>query len=165
MKNFKLKPVNAAIAAAVTIVGVGALMNGTDNPFGQNDLNDGYQNADGRIAKADGSGEGKCGEGKCGGDDKAKTDNAEGKCGEGKCGEDGKAKGDDAEGKCGEGKCGEGHDDDGNHAKADKAEGKCGEGKCGEDGKAKGDKAEGKCGEGKCGGEDKAESTDGQCGS
>ena len=112
MKNFKLKPVNAAIAAAVTVVGAGALMNGTDNPFGQNDLNDGYQNADGRIAKADGSGEGKCGEGKCGGDDKK----SEGKCGEGKCGGDKKA-----EGKCGEGKCGGDK----------KAEGKCGEGKCG----------------------------------
>ena len=82
MKNFKLKPVNAAIAAAVTVVGAGALMSGSDNPFGQTDLNDGYQNADGRIAKADGSGEGKCGEGKCGGAKAGK----EGKCGEGKCG-------------------------------------------------------------------------------
>ncbi|MCX7555167.1 hypothetical protein OS175_14920, partial [Marinicella sp. S1101] len=110
MKNFKIKPVNAAIAAAVTVVGAGALMSGSDNPFGQTDLSDGYQNADGRIAKADGSGEGKCGEGKCGGD-KAEGKKAEGKCGEGKCGGEKKA-----EGKCGEGKCGG----------EKKAEGKCG---------------------------------------
>ena len=107
MKNFKLKPVNAAIAAAVAVIGAGALMSG-DNPFSQTDLSDGYQNADGRIAKFDGANEGKCGEDK----------EAEGSCGEGH---------DDAEGKCGEGKCGEGKDAEGSCGEDKDAEGSCGE--------------------------------------
>ena len=73
----------------------------TENPFGMNELDSGYQVA--MSIMPEGSCGGKGEEGKCGGD-KA----TEGKCGgdkatEGKCGGD-KAK----EAKCGEGKCGGG---------------------------------------------------------
>jgi uncharacterized low-complexity protein len=135
MSKKQMKPVVAAIGAAV----VGSLTLGTataaENPFGLSELGSGYM----QLASSHM-------EGKCGGDK-----DKEGKCGEGKCGGD-----KDMEGKCGgdkdmEGKCG-----------GDKGmEGKCGEGKCGGDkgmeGKCGGDKdMEGKCGgdkgmEGKCG--------------
>ena len=102
MATKHLKPITAAIGAAV----VGAMSMGTasaaTNPFGLAELDGGYmQLADAKMA-----------EGKCGGD-KSKV---EGKCGEGKCGADksmseGKCGGDkkaSSEGKCGEGKCGSG---------------------------------------------------------
>ena len=70
-----MKPVAAAIGAALAgSLAIGAA-NAADNPFGLSELGSGYM----QIA---GAHEGKCGEGKCGGD-KAK---GEGKCGEGKCG-------------------------------------------------------------------------------
>ena len=86
-KKFELKPISAALGAALT-ASVIALptANADENPFAMTELSSGYVVA----GDAEGScGEGKCGEGKC---------VEEGSCGEGKCGE----------GKCGEGKCGEG---------------------------------------------------------
>lgn len=79
--------VGASIAASAAM----GTATASDNPFGLNDLQAGYD-----LAKFE-AGEGKCGEGKCGEDkaDKAK----EGKCGEGKCGEDHAKKA--KEGKCG----------------------------------------------------------------
>ena len=63
MKDMKIKPVTAAIAAAVTLVGTASMVN--DNPFGQTDLSQGYQNAEGHaISYAGKDGEGKCGEDK-----------------------------------------------------------------------------------------------------
>ena len=96
-KKFELKPISAAVGAALT-ASVLALptANADENPFAMTELSSGYVVA----GDAEGScGEGKCGEGKCGEDEGSC---GEGKCGEGKCGED------DSEGKCGEGKCGEG---------------------------------------------------------
>ena len=98
-KKFELKPISAAVGAALT-ASVLALptANADENPFAMTELSSGYVVA----GDAEGScGEGKCGEGKCGEGD------SEGKCGEGKCGE-GKCGEGDSEGKCGEGKCGEG---------------------------------------------------------
>jgi len=95
MRNSRINPFTAAIGGAfVASLASVSIADVNENPFGAQDLAQGYN----LLADAK-EGEGKCGEGKCG-DDKE----AEGKCGEGKCGE---AK-DDAEGKCGEGKCGEG---------------------------------------------------------
>ena len=111
-KKFELKPIAAAVGAALTASVIAMpTANADENPFGMTELSSGYMVA--------GNEEGKCGEGKCG----------EGKCGEGKAEE-----GSCGEGKCGEGKCGEGK------AEAAAEEGKCGEGKCGE-GKC-GEKAE-----------------------
>ena len=97
-KKFELKPISAAVGAALT-ASVIALptANADENPFAMTELSSGYVVA----GDAEGScGEGKCGEGKCG---------EEGSCGEGKCGEGEKDKeGSCGEGKCGEGKCGEG---------------------------------------------------------
>ena len=100
-KKTHMKPVAAAIGAALA----GSLAMGTataaDNPFGLSELGSGYM----QLAS---SHEGKCGEGKCGGE---KATSTEGKCGEGKCGGDKKAH----EGKCGgdkkdkEGSCGGNH--------------------------------------------------------
>ena len=92
-KKFELKPISAAIGAALT-ASVIALptANADENPFAMTELSSGYMVA--------GDSEGSCGEGKCG------EGEGEGKCGEGKCGE-GEGEG---EGKCGEGKCGEGED-------------------------------------------------------
>jgi len=80
MKKMTTFAASAAIAASFAATGA----NASDNPFGMQELNTGYE-----VAMS--TSEGLCGEGKCG----------EGKCGEGKCGGD-KAK----EAKCGEGKCG-----------------------------------------------------------
>lgn len=85
MRKMTTFAASAAIAASFAATGA----NASENPFGMQELNTGYD-----VAMS--TSEGLCGEGKCGGD-KGK----EGKCGEGKCGGD-KAK----EGKCGEGKCG-----------------------------------------------------------
>ncbi len=96
-KKFELKPISAAVGAALT-ASVLALptANADENPFAMTELSSGYVVA----GDAEGScGEGKCGEGKCG---EGEGSCGEGKCGEGKCGEG------DSEGKCGEGKCGEG---------------------------------------------------------
>ena len=93
--NKKLTSVAIGSAFAASLISGTAVA--TENPFGMNAMDNGYQVA--MSGKAD---EGKCGEGKCGGD-------SEGKCGEGKCG--GKSEGKCGEGKCGgksEGKCGEG---------------------------------------------------------
>jgi uncharacterized low-complexity protein len=81
-KKFELKPISAAVGAALT-ASVIALptANADENPFAMTELSSGYVVA--------GDTEGSCGEGKCG---------------EGKCGEEGSC----GEGKCGEGKCGEG---------------------------------------------------------
>ena len=78
----------------------------TDNPFGMQKLDGGYQ-----LAQADKKMDGKCGgdkmkDAKCGSDKKA-----DGKCGadkakDGSCGADKKAAGKKKDGKCGEGKCG-----------------------------------------------------------
>ena len=77
MYKKQMKPVVAAIGAAM----VGSLTLGTasaaENPFGLSELGSGY------MQLASSHKEGKCGEGKCGGEKKAE---AEGKCGEGKCG-------------------------------------------------------------------------------
>ena len=74
-KKTHMKPVAAAIGAALA----GSLAMGTataaDNPFGLSELGSGYMQLAGT--------EGKCGEGKCGGE---KATSTEGKCGEGKCG-------------------------------------------------------------------------------
>ncbi len=103
-KKFKLKPIAAAVGAALTASVIAMpTANADANPFDLTELSSGYM-----VAEME---EGKCGEGKCG-EAKADAKAKEGKCGEGKCGES-KAK----EGKCGEGKCGE--------SKA--KEGKCGE--------------------------------------
>lgn len=115
MSKTMIKPVAAAVGFALAgSLSVANVANAAENPFGANQLSQGYlQLADAKM------GEGKCGEGKCGGDMKAEAKSgadkmqAEGKCGgekmgEGKCGgekmpaEAMKA----AEGKCGEGKCG-----------------------------------------------------------
>jgi uncharacterized low-complexity protein len=113
MKNTMKKPLSVAMGATfLTAMAVSPIASADANPFGIQDLNNGYM----QVA------EGKCGEGKCGGE-KAK----EAKCGgekakEAKCGGE-KAK----EAKCGEGKCGEGMMNKSEKAK----EAKCGEGKCG----------------------------------
>ena len=102
-KKFELKPISAAIGAALT-ASVIALptANADENPFTLTDLSSGFMVA----GDAEGScGEGKCGEGKCG-----ENKDGEGACGEGKCGEaaeKGAEEGSCGEGKCGEGKCGE----------------------------------------------------------
>ena len=88
-----MKPVAAAIGAALAgSLAIGAA-NAADNPFGLSELGSGYM----QIA---GAHEGKCGEGKCG----------EGKCGENMTdtASESEDKAASTEGKCGEGKCGEG---------------------------------------------------------
>ena len=96
-KKFELKPIAAAVGAALAVSVIAMpTANADANPFNLTELSSGYM-----VAEME---EGKCGEGKCG---EGKADSAaekmeEGKCGEGKCGES-KAE----EGKCGEGKCGE----------------------------------------------------------
>jgi uncharacterized low-complexity protein len=75
-KKTYLKPVTAAIGAALAgSLSIGAA-NAAENPFGLSELGSGYM----QLAS---SHEGKCGEGKCGGE---KSTSTEGKCGEGKCG-------------------------------------------------------------------------------
>ena len=113
MKHTMKKSLSVAMGATfLTAMATSPIVSADTNPFGMQNLENGYQ----QVA------EGKCGEGKCG-EGKAK----EAKCGgekakEAKCGE-GKAK----EAKCGEGKCGEGMENKSEKAK----EAKCGEGKCG----------------------------------
>jgi len=87
----KLTPIAAALGTAFAVSVASTAVSAAENPFGMNDLGNGYS-----VAMGDKPAEGKCGEGKCGGD-KKKT---EAKCGEGKCG------GKKPEAKCGEGKCG-----------------------------------------------------------
>jgi uncharacterized low-complexity protein len=97
MKKSTITPVAAALGTALTL-GLASTAQAADNPFGMQDLNNGYQ-----IAMGDKPAEGKCGEkkaeeGKCGGE-KA----TEAKCGgekatEAKCGEK------KPEAKCGAGK-------------------------------------------------------------
>jgi len=109
-KKDTLKPVAAAIGAALVGTLSAGVVNAAENPFGLQQLDSGYM----QIAASDT--EGKCGaamppEGKCGG---AKA--TEGKCGDKKASEgEGAAEpaaegegGSDkpTEGKCGEGKCG-----------------------------------------------------------
>jgi uncharacterized low-complexity protein len=85
MRNSRINPFTAAIGGAfVASLASVSIADVNENPFGAQDLAQGYN----LLADAK-EGEGKFGEGKFG----------EGKCGEAK---------DDAEGKCGEGKCGEG---------------------------------------------------------
>jgi uncharacterized low-complexity protein len=104
MSKTMIKPVAAAVGFALAgSLSVANLANAAENPFGTNQLSQGYlQLADAKM------GEGKCGEGKCGGAMKAEAKSGGEKMGEGKCGgekmpaEAMKA----AEGKCGEGKCG-----------------------------------------------------------
>ena len=97
-KKFELKPISAAVGAALTASLIALpTANADENPFAMTELSSGYVVA----GEAEGScGEGKCGEGKCG--------EGEGSCGEGKCGEGKDSEGSCGEGKCGEGKCGEG---------------------------------------------------------
>ncbi|MEM8844661.1 MAG: hypothetical protein AAGB35_06410 [Pseudomonadota bacterium] len=93
-KKFELKPMSAAIGAALTASVLALpIANADENPFAMTDLSSGFMVA--------GEGEGSCGEGKCG---EGEGSCGEGKCGEGKCGE---GEGSCGEGKCGEGKCGE----------------------------------------------------------
>ena len=104
MSKTMIKPVAAAVGFALAgSLSVANVANAAENPFGANQLSQGYlQLADAKM------GEGKCGEGKCGGAMKAEAKSGGEKMGEGKCGgekmpaEAMKA----AEGKCGEGKCG-----------------------------------------------------------
>jgi len=101
--NKLLKPISIAISTAVVSVAATGSVSAADvNPFGMNELSNGYM----QLAA-----EGKCGEGKCGGKMKGEK-GKEGKCGEGKCGEEMKAKM-AKDGKCGEGKCGEGKSGEG----------------------------------------------------
>lgn len=94
--------ITLALTAALGSAGVAFA---SENPFGMQTLDQGYQVAEAGTKTQDG----KCGEGKCGAGmkDDAKTET---KAGEGKCG----AMGDPAkkakDGKCGEGKCGAGMD-------------------------------------------------------
>jgi uncharacterized low-complexity protein len=99
-KKFQLKPIAAAVGAALTASVIAMpTANADANPFDLTELSSGYM-----VAEME---EGKCGEGKCGEGKAGAEKMEEGKCGEGKCGE----------GKCGEGKAG-----------AEKMEeGKCGE--------------------------------------
>jgi uncharacterized low-complexity protein len=100
-----MKPVAAAIGAALAgSLAMGAA-NAADNPFGLSEIGSGYMQL--ASSNEDKGGEGKCGgekaastEGKCGGEKAAST---EGKCGEGKCGEGkcGSEKTTSTEGKCG----------------------------------------------------------------
>jgi len=92
-KKTHMKPVAAAIGAALAGSLAMGVANAAENPFGLSELGSGYM----QLAS---SHEGKCGEGKCGGE---KATSTEGKCGEGKCGGE---KATSTEGKCGEGKCG-----------------------------------------------------------
>ena len=88
-----MKPVAAAIGAALAgSLAMGAA-NAADNPFGLSEIGSGYM----QLAS---SNENKGAEGKCGGEKAAST---EGKCGEGKCGEGkcGSEKTTSTEGKCG----------------------------------------------------------------
>ena len=108
-KKDTLKPVAAAIGAALVGTLSAGVVSAAENPFGLQQLDSGYM----QLAASDM--EGKCGgeksaEGKCGGEK-----SAEGKCGgeksaEGKCGGEKSAEGSAdtkaTEGKCGEGKCG-----------------------------------------------------------
>ncbi|MBE9564827.1 MAG: hypothetical protein IMF17_06235 [Proteobacteria bacterium] len=76
----KLTTVAASAAIVASFAAGNALA--TENPFGMQELNSGYN-----VAMSEGTcGEGKCGEGKCG-EGKAESKDAEAKCGEGKCGE------------------------------------------------------------------------------
>ena len=109
MARKQMKPVVAAIGAAMAGTLSLSAANAADNPFGLSELGSGYM----QLAQAEGKcGEGKCGEGKCGGDNtpaEAEEAMTEGKCGEGKCGGDktpAEAEKAATEGKCGEGKCG-----------------------------------------------------------
>ena len=101
-------PIAAAIGTAFAIsLSTSPLVNATENPFGMNAFDSGYQVAEGACGEskdAQMSEEKKEAEGKCGEEKKE----AEGKCGEnkegeGKCGENKE----ETEGKCGEGKCGD----------------------------------------------------------
>ena len=112
--NIKALTLATGTALVLGLASTSAFADNT-NPFGMNELSQGYQ-----VAMEEGkcggsktkSTEGKCGEGKCGA---SKTKSSEGKCGEGKCGA--------SKTKTTEGKCG--------GSKTKSAEGKCGEGKCG----------------------------------
>ena len=74
-----VKQTTLAVALGAVVMSAGIATEAQANPFGFEQLTQGYQ--------LDG-GEGKCGEGKCGADMKKSAEKAkEGKCGEGKCGE------------------------------------------------------------------------------
>ncbi len=114
MSNSTIKPVAAAVGfALVGSLAVANLASAAENPFGANQLSQGYL----QLAEAGKAmGEGKCGGEKMSPEAKMK---AEGKCGEGKCGAAGKAA---AEKKPAEGKCG---------GAMKPSDMKAGEGKCG----------------------------------
>ncbi len=99
-KKFELKPIAAAVGAALTASVIAMpTANADANPFDLTELSSGYMVA--------GNHEGKCGEGKCGESKAGAKKMKDGKCGEGKCGEGKCGEGKCGEGKCGEGKCGE----------------------------------------------------------
>jgi len=99
-KKFELKPIAAAVAAALTVsVMAMPIANADANPFDLTELSSGYM-----VAEME---EGKCGEGKAAAEKMEEGKCGEGKCGEGKCGEGEAAAEKMEEGKCGEGKCGE----------------------------------------------------------
>ena len=105
MRNFRMKPVTAAIGAAFVASLASASFAGTAaNPFGAAELAQGYNLVADSHACQGKEGEGCCGE----------TKGAEGKCGEGKCGE----------GNCGEATGGGAADDEptGDEPAGDEAE-------------------------------------------
>jgi uncharacterized low-complexity protein len=82
----------ATVAVTASAIFAPAAQAATDNPFGLQKLDSGYQlaqadkKADDKKAD-DKKKDGKCGEGKCGGTKKPADDKKkDGKCGEGKCG-------------------------------------------------------------------------------
>ena len=79
-KIFELKPIAAAVGAALTASVIAMPSANADvNPFNLTELSSGYM-----VAEME---EGKCGEGKCGEGKAGAEKMEEGKCGEGKCGE------------------------------------------------------------------------------
>lgn len=96
MSDLNYKPFAIAAGAVFAGVTTTSAMASGDNPFGADELEQGFSGQDFQIA------EGECGEGTCGED--GDKDGEEGSCGEGSCGEDGEK--DDEEGSCGEGTCG-----------------------------------------------------------
>ncbi len=101
MKNTMKKSLSIALGTTfAAAMAASPVANADANPFGMQNLENGYM----QVA------EGKCGEGKCGEGKMKKEKAKEAKCGEGKkkemegkCGDKKKMK---KEGKCGEGKCG-----------------------------------------------------------
>ncbi len=77
----------ATVAVTASAIFAPAAQAATDNPFGLQKLDSGYQLAQADKKADDKKKDGKCGEGKCGGTKKPADDKKkDGKCGEGKCG-------------------------------------------------------------------------------